>query len=409
LKALAVLYQSSGKHAQAEETLRKLSVRDERDYGKESAPVASDLESLAKVLISEHKNTEAASLLTRAHQIKAGLPGASSLPTETADTAGLNGAANQTPVKDKWALVVGISNFKDPAINLRFAAKDATDFRNYLINEAHFQPDHVKLLTDASATRENIIGSLGDHWLKKLVQCDDLVVLFISSHGSAAKPEAGETNFIVPYEGNMDNLVFSGIPMQWLTVGLKDLVHCQRLVLLLDVCHGGAAAAELNAKQSAVRTGTSSEAKEILEKDSKGITRARDFDTSKISVGEGQIIVASSLANQLSWESKNYQNGVFTRRLIEGLKQHADKTTVDDAYKYMKEKVEEEVLRDRAEVQTPVLVRHWQGDDVALGTIPIHPRPGLQEATARAPSPAPNGAKSLPNSGSRSVKQIRNR
>ncbi|MCA9818426.1 MAG: caspase family protein, partial [Cyanobacteria bacterium HKST-UBA01] len=39
-----------------------------------------------------------------------------------------NENSRQTPVRDKWALVIGISNFKDPKINLKYPAKDARDF-----------------------------------------------------------------------------------------------------------------------------------------------------------------------------------------------------------------------------------------------------------------------------------------
>ncbi len=66
------------------------------------------------------------------------------------------------PVKDKWALIVGISKFADPSINLRFAAKDALDFRDYLIKDANFAPDHVRMLIDSQATREHILEEFGD-------------------------------------------------------------------------------------------------------------------------------------------------------------------------------------------------------------------------------------------------------
>lgn len=40
-------------------------------------------------------------------------------------------------VADKWALVIGVSKFKDPAVKLKYASKDAKDFYDYLVNEAH--------------------------------------------------------------------------------------------------------------------------------------------------------------------------------------------------------------------------------------------------------------------------------
>ncbi|NJL72007.1 MAG: hypothetical protein HC888_10630 [Candidatus Competibacteraceae bacterium] len=44
------------------------------------------------------------------------------------------------PVKDKWAIVVGVSKFARPALNLRNADKDARDFYDYLVKEANFAP-----------------------------------------------------------------------------------------------------------------------------------------------------------------------------------------------------------------------------------------------------------------------------
>ena len=61
------------------------------------------------------------------------------------------------PVTDKWALVVGISKFSDPSLNLRYPAKDAQDFYNYLVTKGNFARDHVRLLLNEKATKENIL------------------------------------------------------------------------------------------------------------------------------------------------------------------------------------------------------------------------------------------------------------
>ncbi|MFT2543646.1 hypothetical protein ACMWP9_37310, partial [Escherichia coli] len=54
-------------------------------------------------------------------------------------------ADDQAPLKvidagigSKWALCVGISSFQDPSINLKYAAKDATDFSNFLVAKGNF-------------------------------------------------------------------------------------------------------------------------------------------------------------------------------------------------------------------------------------------------------------------------------
>ncbi len=50
-------------------------------------------------------------------------------------------------------------------MNLQYPAKDATDFYSYLINEAHFAKDHVLLLLNENATKENVLSQVGDKWL----------------------------------------------------------------------------------------------------------------------------------------------------------------------------------------------------------------------------------------------------
>lgn len=62
-------------------------------------------------------------------------------------------------------------------MNLKYAAKDAVDFSNFLIRHENFKPDHVKVLLDKAATREQIITNLGSGWLGSRARPDDLVVL----------------------------------------------------------------------------------------------------------------------------------------------------------------------------------------------------------------------------------------
>jgi len=278
------------------------------------------------------------------------------------------------PLKDKWAVLVGISNFQDPSLNLQYAAKDARDFRNFLINESNFKPDHVKILVDAQATRANIIGALGADWLGTRVGPDDLVLVYISSHGSTATSEAKNTNFVAAYDTNMNNLILAGIPMQWLTAGISKLVKSDRMVLVLDVCHAGAA--QLSAKEAAAPLVSEDETgkglvyranQEPLVKEK--VSSGSEFQVDELRPGKGQVLIASSDANQTSYESKNYKNGVFTFRLMEGLRQEGGQTTLSEACNYMKERVEEEVLRDRGKLQTPVIIQEWQGADLAIGLI----------------------------------------
>jgi tetratricopeptide (TPR) repeat protein len=323
------------------------------------AKLAADYDLLAKAYSGLNNAAAAKEAIAKAQDLKKQLPGAqfvsqlaaasTSAATKPPAPAGVN-----APIADKWAVVIGISNFKDPSINLKYATKDAIDFKNFLVKNARFQPDHVRLLTDTQATRDNIIGQLGDRWLGRLANRDDLVVIYISSHGSSAQQAANGVNFLVAHDTRKDSLLATGIPMQWLTNIIKDQVHSDRVVMILDVCHGGSAT------------------------ESKGLLRANGVDLDGLALGKGQAVLCSSIADQLSWESKTYQNSVFTRRLIESLGVNGEKTTLQAAYKHLRDAVESEVLRDRGQLQTPVLnEKLWVGSDAMLSVKPTKPRPGL--------------------------------
>lgn len=373
--------------SKAEESFRALLELDKKLEGENSAKVAWDMENLGKSLAAQDRTDEAKTLIASAKTIKASLPGFVANSGNPEESRGIykenisSQALSARPVADKWALVVGVSNFKDSSINLQYAAKDATDFYNYLIHEAHFAPDHVKLLLDKNATRENIVSNLGEKWLAKVAGKDDLVVIYLSSHGTSSRKEIGDTNFIVAYETNLENVIFTGISMQSFTTGISDLIKSDRVVVVMDVCHGGAVRQNADLDNIA----TKSDAPRRIAMSSpggstngvKGLIRSPELSGKSIGnlVGKGQIVLASSEADQVSWESCSYPNGVFTRRLIEGLRLKGEKTTVLEAFSYMRQKVEQEVLKDRSEIQTPIAVtKSWQGADVPLAIKCTSPR-----------------------------------
>ncbi|MBL8083248.1 MAG: caspase family protein [Candidatus Obscuribacter sp.] len=321
---------------------------------------AKEVEERAEREKARHDEAEA-----RRIAMAAKVKGKTGTATETrgaAETAGEEtaGAAldiTNRPVRDKWALIIGISNFQDKNLNLKYPAKDARDFHDFLIKEANFAPDHVKLLVDEKATRANILSELGDKWLPRVANPDDLVLIYISSHGSASDMDIGGVNYLLAHDSQVDSLYASGLPMQDLTRIIKGRVHSDRVVLVLDACHSGAAEAA----------------------GSKGLYRKGNLDAEAVAQGTGQLVISSSQPSQVSWESKNYQNSVFTRCLIESLRKNGSSTTLGDAFQNLKDRVQEEVLRERGVMQTPVLKTRWKGNDLRLSTPAVSPRPGLTD------------------------------
>lgn len=259
------------------------------------------------------------------------------------------------PIADKWAVLIGISKFANQKISpLRYPAKDAQDFCNFVIAQENFARDHVLLLTDERATKVKILEAFGDGWLPQRVMADDLVLVYISTHGSPAD-RAGE-NFIIAYDSDPEHPYATGIRLQDLSRELTVRTGCDRLVLLLDACHSGAAVSE---SRSLLRAPT-------------------NFDLEAIT-GSGQLVISSSKSSQVSWESKRYSNGVFTAQLMRALQKRGRQTTLEEAYRYLREGVETEVRFDRLADQTPVMLDKWTGARLALAAPAASPRCVLPE------------------------------
>ncbi len=261
-----------------------------------------------------------------------------------------------SPVGDKWALVIGISEFKNSSISqLKYAAKDAGDFADYLVKEAHFAPDHVKVLRNDQATQKHIMSELGSKWLPRAAAPNDMVVIFISSHGSPADMDVQGVNYIITNDSDPEDLYTTAIEMQDLVSTISRRVHSKRLVVFLDTCHSGAANAG-----------------------AKGIKRTTNIDLEKVPLGNGQIVISSSQSDQVSWELKDRPNGAFTHCLLDVLR-HQEDSTIPQVFQNLQDSVQQTVLRERGALQTPVLKSNWKGKQVSLKVMPVNPHPGLTE------------------------------
>lgn len=376
---LGLLYSRQGKYMEAEPLLKHAIEMRERSLNSNHPDLAGSLNNLGLLYKLQGKLSDAEPFFSRALAIwekalgrehpdailasnnlsecrtAAGAgPNISGAAGPTADGSSKvrRGAAVTRPVRDKWAVVIGIGRFADQKINLKYASKDAVDFGTFLVKQAHFAPDHVLMLIDEKATRQNILAALGDKWLPKVAGPNDLVLIYISSHGTASKLDLEGINYIVAHDTTPDSLYATGIPLQDLNRIIKDRVHCDRVVLILDACHSGAA------------TGGN-----------KGLVRASNINAEEVMQGTGQLVICSSKPDQVSWESKQYPNGVFTHRLIEALSLKGPQTELGDAYDRLRENVQQEVLHDRGELQTPVLMSLWEGQNLLLAAPPANPGP----------------------------------
>lgn len=279
---------------------------------------------------------------------------ATSTPVGSATTpASTSVPSPNRPIRDKWALIVGCGKFANGTVpGLKFAAKDARDFYDYLIKDANFQPSHVRILLDEKATRKRVISELGTRFLARLARPDDLIVLFFSTHGSPSQMDLRGKNYLVTYDAEPEDLDATGIGMMEIMDRIHSRVLSDRVVMVLDACHSGS-----------------------LDPNSKGLVRVGNFDTKSIAENSGQLVICSSLPDEQSWESKRYQNGVFTKSLIESLKAKNGKNSLGQAFTSAQMAVENEVREDRPGArQTPILNAKWSGNDIVLSVPAADPQ-----------------------------------
>ncbi|MBX9573419.1 MAG: tetratricopeptide repeat protein [Candidatus Obscuribacterales bacterium] len=253
------------------------------------------------------------------------------------------------PIGDKWAVVIGVGKFADPQVpQLKYASKDAKDFYDYLVdpNQGKFAKDHVKLLLNEDATKVNIMDMLGDSFLPHAANPNDLVVIYLSTHGSPAGADIRGVNYVVSYDTQLRKLFATGLEMRQLLRIIKERVHTNRILLVLDTCYSGAGG-----------------------ESHKGLSRT-NVDSSALAQGIGSLVISSSSPNQRSWESDELKNSYFTRYLIDSLKQASPNTTIDVVFNAMKNRVQQNVLKDKGEVQTPVLSGSFFGPPLVLSTSP---------------------------------------
>ncbi len=284
------------------------------------------------------------------------------------------GETRLPPLRDKWALAVGISKFRDPRLNLSFTGKDAKDFAGLLLDPrfGRFKASNVHTLADGEVTTRKLKEEL--NWLARMAQEDDLVVIFLATHGTSRGNDTAEVNYIVSSDTELqpqDSLFATAMPMVDLSDIVRTRIKARRTVIFLDTCHSGAVTTPL--RERATGLADSSPSLASLE---------------RIRQGAGRAILASSREDEVSYEGPPFQNGYFTHFLLEALRQGNGMNSIQQVYAYIKEQLPKAlsarhvpqrgatpVTRPdkspaRPATQTPVLSSSELGSQIVLGLPP---------------------------------------
>jgi uncharacterized caspase-like protein len=266
-------------------------------------------------------------------------------------------------VRKKWALVVGIDQFRDPNIHsLHYAVKDSNDFTAFLTDPqgGRFQPDRVRHLVNEQATLGGIREGLG--WLRQNVQPDDLVVVYFSSHGTPRDIDPNGVSYVLTHDTSLDDaakLYATSLQMIDLVQSLNREIKARRVVLFLDTCYSG----DASGARGVVRPVWSQAAPAAESPASSAFSAA----LTTIKLGQGRAVITASRANEQSWESDTLKNGYFTHFLISALSENHAAPTLGAIFTELRDQVSAGVKMQYGQTQTPSSEFSDQADAIAIG------------------------------------------
>ena len=223
-----------------------------------------------------------------------------------------------------YAVVVGVGRYTSMP-TLKFTDDDAYRFYSFLKSpEGGALPDEqIAVLVDESATRENILRTMRQYFLR--ADQNDVVLFYFSGHGL-------ENCFLpVDFDGYNNKLRHEEIKQVLLQSKAKHKL------CIADACHSGTLNYGLAAKGPAP------------------VSLDKYYQAFEDSDG-GVALLMSSKGEELSLEDHGLRQAVFTYYLLRGLKGSANANgdniiTIRELYTYVYAKVREYT----ANVQTPVL------------------------------------------------------
>lgn len=203
-----------------------------------------------------------------------------------------------------YILAVGVGKYPNEEMKLMFPAKDAKDFVEAMERQKGklYQDVISKVLVDEQATRENIVDGL--EWIRKATTRKDVAMIFLAGHGLT--DNRNQVYYYMPIDANPDKLMGTAVSAKVLQETVESIPG--KVILFLDTCY--AANVMQGVKARGIAIGATNDIYRVVNE----LTSAEN----------GAVVFASSLNTQKSFESTDWNNGAFTKALIEGLSGKAD-------------------------------------------------------------------------------------
>ena len=227
-----------------------------------------------------------------------------------------------------FVVAIGVGDYNDPKLpKLRFTCKDAKDFSKAITSKKGlpYEDVQVKILCDNEATRADIFESM--EWLKQESSPNDVCIFFFAGHGMR---DEKDRFYFMPYGCNTNKLYecFSASDFR----NEAEDIH-GKLIAFVDACYSGAL----------FEGGRSAATTHFIEQ----LKRSKN----------GMLLYASSSSDTKSREDESWENGAFTKALVEALngaakEEHAEGLSTQELEHFLYKQVRK--LTDFK--QTPIFI-----------------------------------------------------
>lgn len=240
------------------------------------------------------------------------------------------------PDANRFALVIGIEQYRQGLASVEFASHDARVMRDYLTKTLGFHEENVVMLVNDQAAKSDIEKYV-ERWLPNRVDANSSVLIYYSGHG-APNPITQE-GFLVPYDGDPTFLEITGYSLKRLYDQLGKL-PAKDIVVMLDSCFAG------TGERSVIAKGTRPVVINV---------------ENPLLAGEKMVVLTAGTGAQTSSTYHQKSHGLFTYFLLKGLQGAADmnqdsKINLPELYAYLKPQVQGVARREFNNDQVPQLL-----------------------------------------------------
>lgn len=232
-----------------------------------------------------------------------------------------NPATSVTP--NLHIIAIGVSEFEQSEFNLTYADKDANDLIAAIQNtDLGFADVKIHALTNELATKENVLALRNE---LEQTNVDDQVIVFAATHGLL---DDNLDYYLAMHSTDFANPANGGLRYDEIE-NLIDGIPARNKLMLLDACHSGEVDKEETELGGAIAA-TNGEVKSrgfrlVRAKKDEGIGLKSSFELMKelfadLRRNNGAAVISSASGQEFAFESSEWQNGVFTYSLLEGLK-----------------------------------------------------------------------------------------